>query len=126
MQTNLDLAKQLLKAIGTFNVAELDRLLADDVHYWVAGMPRDQFIPRDALLQALEQMGKQVFASPLEFTIHDTTSEGGRVAIEATSSAKLCNGNDYHNVYHFLFEFADGKLIVGREYADTKLLEQIG
>ena len=124
MNDNLDRALLLLKTLGKFDTGQLAERMSPDVRYWVAGMPRDQFIDRDSMIGALQQVRSAVFDGPIEFTIHATTVEGGRVAIEATSEAKLRNGQAYGNVYHFLFEFDDGKLILGREYADTKLLDQ--
>lgn len=117
-----ELAIELLKAIGEFDAAALERLIAPNGEYWVAGMPRDQRISRGDLLSAIQQMGGALFDGPIRFTVHDMTVEGGRIALEATSEAKLRDGRPYANVYHFLFLFEDGRLILGKEYADTMIL----
>ena len=47
-------------------------------------------------------------------------AEGGRVALEVTSSGDLKNGRLYRQEYHFLLEFRDGKICAVREYLDTQ------
>jgi ketosteroid isomerase-like protein len=122
---NSALALELLNAVGHFDADALGKLLAPNVRYWVAGMPRDQFVPRDQMLGMLAQMGSAIFDGPIIYTVHGTTSEGNRVAVEATSKARLRNGKDFANIYHFLFEFEDGRLVLGREYADTQVMAQL-
>lgn len=114
-----------VEAVGAFDVNRLDQLLAPEARYWVAGRPREQYIPREHLLDAIEQMGNSLFDGPICFTVHATTTQGERVAIEASSKARLRDGRDYGNVYHFLFEFTDGRISLGREYADTQILAQL-
>ena len=47
------------------------------------------------------------------------TVEGERVAIEGTGRAKLRNGRDYDNTYHFLVIVRDGRALSVREYMDS-------
>lgn len=56
----------------------------------------------------------------LEVTPNSAIAQGDRVAVEATSYAKLKNGRVYQNQYHFLFEIRDGKILSVKEYMDTK------
>jgi ketosteroid isomerase-like protein len=56
----------------------------------------------------------------LEVTPTAAVAQGDKVAVEATSHAKLKNGKVYQNAYHFLFEFRDGKILSVKEYMDTK------
>ena len=48
------------------------------------------------------------------------TAEGERVAIEGTGRAKLRNGRDYDNTYHFLAIVRDGRVASVREYMDSQ------
>jgi ketosteroid isomerase-like protein len=123
---NRTIALTCLEAIGRFDLAALDTLLAPDAKYWVAGQPRDQLFSRQEVLGALGHIKDAIFDGPIKYTIHGVTVEGNRVAIEATSEARLRNGKDFRNTYHFLFEVTDGKVTLGREYADTKVLDQLG
>jgi ketosteroid isomerase-like protein len=53
-------------------------------------------------------------------TIHGSTAEGDRVAVEAEAYGELRNGKIYNNTYHFLFLFRDGKIFRAKEYNDSK------
>lgn len=65
------------------------------------------------------------FPKGLTFTIHDMTAEGERVAVEAESVGEHVSGKTYNNLYHFLFEFRNGKLLKLKEYMDTELVTDI-
>jgi len=55
----------------------------------------------------------------IRFTLHAMTAEGDRVAAEVESYAELVSGTVYNNKYHMLFEMADGRIRVVKEYGDT-------
>ena len=65
------------------------------------------------------------FPNGLKFTITATTAEGERVAVEAESRGDHSSGQHYHNRYHFLFRFKDGRIIELKEYMDTELVSDI-
>ena len=52
----------------------------------------------------------------LRFEILGMLVEGDRVAVELSSSGRLANGQPYQNRYHDLFELADGRIALFREY----------
>jgi uncharacterized protein len=52
-------------------------------------------------------------------TITRVVAEGDAVAVEATGTAPLVNGNVYDNRYHFAFDTRDGKVLAVREYMDS-------
>ena len=79
-------------------------------------MPRMKLAPYRAWL---EPMAKEQFVS---FTINfvNTTAEGNRVVIEATSDAKTSDGRDYGQQYFIAFEFDEaGKITLQKEYVDS-------
>lgn len=67
----------------------------------------------------------EAFPQGLTFTILDMVAEGDKVAVEATSEGQHASGATYTNEYHFLFEFADGKLRRLREYMDTERVTDV-
>lgn len=67
----------------------------------------------------------EAFPQGLTFTILDMVAEGDKVAVEATSEGQHASGAIYTNEYHFLFEFADGKLRQLREYMDTERVTDV-
>ncbi len=67
----------------------------------------------------------EAFPDGLEFIIHGITAEGERVAVEAESRGHHVSGRFYNNLYHFLLEFRDGKLLHLREYMDTEMVTDV-
>lgn len=65
------------------------------------------------------------FEAPVKFTVTGVTAEGDRVAVEAQGYAKLKNGKNYENLYHFLFIFKDGKIQTGKEYCDFHYASEV-
>lgn len=61
----------------------------------------------------------------LPVTVTAMIGEGAFVAVEATSHADLVDGRIYANQYHFLFEVADGKVLLIKEYMDTLHAKEI-
>jgi len=60
------------------------------------------------------------FPNGIAFEIVSMTAEGDRVSVEAVSKGDHASGQLYTNEYHFLFEFADGKIRRLKEYMDTE------
>ena len=67
----------------------------------------------------------EAFPGGIKFTIKALTAEGDRVAVEAESHGEHASGRIYHNLYHFLFQLRDGKVLHLREYMDTELVTDI-
>ncbi len=73
----------------------------------------------DAIV-AFFSAGDQVFeGGGPEVTINRILVDGDSAAVEAVGNAKLLNGNDYANVYHFAVDTKDGKVVAVREYMDS-------
>ena len=62
----------------------------------------------------------EAFPNGLEFTVHNMTAEGDRVAVEASSEGVHVSGKPYCNHYHFLLTWRDGQLLELKEYMDTE------
>ena len=69
--------------------------------------------------KGLSNSSEKIFPKGLRIKIHGVIAEGDKVALEAESFADARNGKKYNNVYHFLFELRDGKIVTVREYMDT-------
>lgn len=84
---------------------------------------RDSFPVAGDLSKAefIEHMNRFHSSIPhgIQITVGGFTAEGDRVAVEAKSRAVLANGNTLEQVYHFLFEIKDGRVVAVREYIDT-------
>jgi len=66
-----------------------------------------------------------VFPGGIKFDIRGMTAEAERVAVEASSEGAHVSGRVYRNQYHFLFEFAGGKLKSLKEYMDTERVTEV-
>lgn len=67
----------------------------------------------------------ETFPQGILFRISAMTAEGERVAVEAESDGMHVSGKRYQNLYHFLFQFRDGKLVTLKEYMDTERVTDI-
>ena len=124
-ERNKALARELFSAMSRADVAALDRLYADDFELWTAGsLP---FSGARTKAQALEGMGMiaGMFPQGIAFTILAMTAEGERVAIEAVSEGVHVSGLPYRNLYHFLLEARDGRIVRFKEYMDTELARDV-
>ena len=52
------------------------------------------------------------------------TAEGDRVAVEVEASGVTSRGDQYANLYHFLFEVKNGKVQAVKEYCDTLHIQE--
>jgi len=92
-----------------------DELLAPGATWWIPGsgtLTRDEF-------QHLVVAFHAACTGPVTMTVDGVTAEGDRVAVEAHSEAELVNGASYRNTYHFLFQFAEGRIVHVKEYNDS-------
>ncbi|MFI0576885.1 nuclear transport factor 2 family protein [Streptomyces tendae] len=123
IERNKEIAQRLVKgfsADGDINAALA--LLREDAVWTVmghpesfrlsGGMPKEQFIKHITDFRGSTPDG-------LRMIVTGVTAEGDRVAVEAESTGTLSNGNVLNQVYHFLFEIKNDKIVAAREYIDT-------
>jgi len=68
-----------------------------------------------------------VVPNGVKLVVTGMTAEGDRVAVEAEVSGVTSKGQNYNNLYHFLFVMKDGKVQAVKEYCDTLLvMETLG
>jgi ketosteroid isomerase-like protein len=116
-QANEQIVRAFLAAISNEGLdAARKKYASPDLIWWVAGVGEIQQ-QMDELIAAFARH----FEEPgMKMEVHDTTSEGDKVAVEAESHATLNNGSRYNNHYHFLFRLRAGKIAHIKEYHDTK------
>jgi ketosteroid isomerase-like protein len=104
------------------NMEQVMAMLAPDATWWVIGDPAKVKVAGTRTRAQIERFLKNVqrgFPEGLKYEILGVTAEGERVAVEATSTARMSNGADYANRYHFLIKVRDGRIAEMREYMDT-------
>lgn len=65
------------------------------------------------------------FPHGIKFKIISMTAEDDRVAVEAESDGLHVSGLRYQNLYHFLFIFKEGKVLLLKEYMDTEKVTDV-
>jgi ketosteroid isomerase-like protein len=115
MPDNLSIVGAYLGRIAHGDIEGALRLASDDaVFQGPDGSRTDK-----AGLRAMFARLKPLMPNPLEIEIVGTTSEGPRIAVEARAQTLLANGALYANIYHFLYELRDERIVAVREYCDT-------
>jgi hypothetical protein len=124
-QRNKALVRGFFAAMNAADSAAIVDAYAEDGAVWTSG--RTLISGTFAKAQIREASGRifEAFPHGIEFTIHGITAEGERVAVEAESRGMHVSGKLYNNLYHFLFQFRDGKLVRLKEYMDTELVTEI-
>jgi len=119
IEANRKIAIDLMTSMSTGDVERADKILAEDATWWVLG---SGYMARSALLDASRFMSA---APRAKLEIVATTAEKDRVAMEAKGDFLFDDGKEYKNTYHFLFIVRDGKVVEGKEYLDTALVERV-
>jgi uncharacterized protein len=124
-ERNKALTRAFVDAIGRGDTEAILESYAEDGRVITMGRTLISGTYPKAQIAALAGQVLQAFPQGLEFTIHALTAEEDRVAVMAESSGPHVSGRHYHNHYHFLFRWRDGKLVELREYMDTELVTDI-
>jgi uncharacterized protein len=114
IEDNRSTALRLIEALSKGIIDEAT--VTEDVCWWVPG----RGIVNKADFGKIAKTVSGLFKSGVVMTIHGSTAEGDRVAIEAEAYGELRNGKIYNNTYHFLFLFRDGRIFLAKEYNDSK------
>ncbi len=119
---NKDLVAKFIEAMRVSDVETLDAMTTDDFSWWIAGKP-------DYLQTAGEHdkaffigffgSGGDMFPNGADFAVTGMIAEADKVAAEAHMTATMAMGSVYDNLYHFVFEIADGRIKRMKEYMDT-------
>jgi ketosteroid isomerase-like protein len=95
-------------------------MFSPDAVLWATGSPymtRDQYFAANV---GFEERS----AGDWDFTFGPLVAEGNRVALQGESRVRLRNGKLYNNFYHLYFEIEDAKIVLFREYHDTRHLQE--
>jgi uncharacterized protein len=119
-EQNKAIAASYFEAITKGDVAAMDRMLADDLDYWVVGTLNglSGSHTKPELLGMLEPFS-QMWEGPLKFEVVGSIAEGDKVALEVRNRGTRKDGRVYQNAYSVIFELRDGRIVKIREYFDT-------
>jgi len=122
---NRQLAMDFFAALSRGDVAAVLEAYTEDGSCWTAGNTLISGTSNREQIQKGAAAIFEAFPEGLEFIVHGLTVEGERVAVEAESRGRHVSGRIYNNLYHFLLEFRDGKLLRLKEYMDTEMVTDI-
>ena len=125
VETNKALVFEFFAAMNRGDVDAIVNAYAEDGYVETMG---NTLISGKAGKQQIRESSSrifEVFPAGIKFDIHGITAEAGRVAVEASSEGDHVSGQVYRNQYHFLFEFAGGKLKSLKEYMDTERITEV-
>ncbi|CUH67392.1 Ketosteroid isomerase-related protein [Thalassovita gelatinovora] len=120
--SNKDTVTAFVEAMRRSDVETLSSMITEDFSWWIAG--------KQAYLQTAGEhdrafflgffgSGGEMFPNGADFAVTGMVAEGNKVAAEAHMTATTATGSEYNNMYHFLFEIADGRIKRMKEYMDT-------
>ena len=121
--SNINHVKNFWQLLSEKNYLEAFDCLHQDFVWWlglaeaVPGLtnPTDK-----AGLMAMFVGEKKPFPTGLRITVKNIwQADANTVIAEGSSQGVLANGEEYCNVYVWILELKDGKIIEMREYADT-------
>lgn len=126
-QQNKDLVAEFMEVFSAGDRDAILGMMSDSATWWVAGTVEgiSGTKDREGFGEMLDGIAAGTKAGAIRLTPKAWTAENDRVAVETESYAELKNGRVYNNLYHFVFELADGKIESVKEYLDTEHLTAI-
>jgi ketosteroid isomerase-like protein len=104
---------------------EMWALFHPDATWSTGGTPPARSRPISVMQEIIVDPMPVFVTGGIDFTLHDMTAEGDRVAAEVSSHAELASGAVYANQYHMLFAFRDGRIAEVKEYNDTLHAQEV-
>lgn len=125
LEENKRIALEVLDAMGKGDVPTLERLYDDNLEWWVIGTTKASGVKT-------KERNIKLVLSPLSFgeghfhfQFGDVTAQGDNVWVEVTGNLKMKAGGYYANTYAFKLTIKNGKVVAGREFMDTALVDRI-
>lgn len=122
---NKALVTQFIECLNQGDTTGLVGMYDDDGYVWTSGGTLISGKFGKAQIAASAGAIFDAFPQGIHFTIHGMVAEGDKVAVEAESNGLHVSGRHYNNLYHFLFEFRNGKLLSLKEYMDTERVTDV-
>ncbi|QIB66269.1 DUF3565 domain-containing protein [Kineobactrum salinum] len=116
---------ELMQAIARGDANVIAETCAEDGKLHVMGHTLISGVYSKAQIRQFTDSILNAFPEGLHYTIHATTAEADRVAVEATGAGQHVSGKSYVNHYHCLFTWRDGKLLELKEYMDTEVVTEV-
>ncbi len=123
-EANLKVLSDIREAQSKGDWERVASMYADDMTYEVMGTSIMSGVRTKAEILETIPAWKKLFKE-FKHEVVGITAQGERVAVEARGHDITVTGVPYNNTYHLLYVVRDGKVKEVREYADTKLADQV-
>jgi ketosteroid isomerase-like protein len=126
--SNRQLAIEFYRRFSADDIPGVLELMAEDATFWIAGQPGSSptagLHDKPGIARIFRRM-RDALEGPLRMRVENTTAEGDRVAVEASSEGTLKNGRAYRQAYHAVFTLSEGRIAAVREYMDTQHVQAV-
>jgi len=122
---NKRVALSVLEAFSAKDYEALDKALAVDLTYWVAGTTALSGTTTKVDFMEVFNAMRNTVDGPMTIVVDEVTAEDDRVAVIAHGNMQGPGGTPYNNSYHWFFRVRADQVVEVREYLDTELLRSV-
>ncbi|MFC9839526.1 nuclear transport factor 2 family protein [Rhodococcus sp. NPDC127530] len=121
LEHNKEIASRYIAAYSDLTGEESAELLADEarIHLMMRshGLPLQKIMTKGEYLALFPAMAA-LLPNGIRHEVVSMIGEGDWIAVESECFAELPLGNTYNNLFHFLLQIRDHKVLVVHEYTD--------
>lgn len=122
LDRNKDTVREFFARMELGDVAAAFELFVDDATWYSPTMRKD--LPCTDMVGRVQWL-YDAMPDGIRFEFGPFTAEGDRVAVIVESHSTMPSGRAYNNVYHWLFEVRDGRLLRAWEFSDTQHIRDV-
>jgi ketosteroid isomerase-like protein len=119
LQTNKDVIYRMFAAQLANDLDVYRQILADDLRWEIMQFGVDRARTKTEMIEMLGAVHRSLNGGRWDKKVISMVAEGDTVAVEATASMELANGNLYNQRYHYVYRLRQGQVYSAREYLDT-------
>jgi ketosteroid isomerase-like protein len=120
---NKAVVRELFEAWSQSRFDRVRELVDRDGEWWNLAGRRSR--PCSAQIDRVAATSAETVDGRITFTLGPLTAEGDRVAAVVESRARFAVQGDYRNLYHFLFQLDDRRIVRVWNYYDTALANRV-
>ncbi len=126
-ETNREVVRDAFASWEAGDFSAVLDLMAEDLEWTIIGTTAisGTYGSRQAFQDAVGNMLRRAFKSPIKPTIRKVLADGSDVAVFFSSHAETHAGPDYDQVYCWALEVIDGRIRRGTAYLDTALIDAV-
>ncbi|MFK8019533.1 MAG: nuclear transport factor 2 family protein [Pseudomonadales bacterium] len=125
VESNKEFVKQFLTMIGSGDAEGIANSYDAEGRVFTMGNTLISGVRGVADIKQFAGGVLDLFPAGLSYTIKTLTAEGDNVACECEAAGEHVTGVTYHQYYHFLFKFRNGKILELKEYMDTEMVTEV-